>query len=420
MLAALALDLGLATARSALVNSDQEALRRLQRADASGAGLALRVVSNASRLMSSMRCGQALLRLAVLGLAAAQGWLGSVAVSRPALLLGWVIGAMLLISLGEFACENLALRAPERWARRLAPLAAAAVWLLSPLGWLLQRTAAWLAGPAEGRQHPLITEEAIMTLVDAGEEGGVIEEEEKAMIYSIFQLGDTLAREVMVPRIDILAFERSTELADAVDALLQAGHSRAPVYAGSIDDIVGLLYAKDLLAALREHREHAAVGELVREAYFVPEATKADDLLTEMQSRRVHMAIVVDEYGGTAGLVTIEDIVEEIVGEILDEYDQAEELPYERFPDGSAVFGGNLSLDDVNEVMGSQLPKDAGDTLAGLIFSLVGRVPALGEMVEAGGLRLTVEQVTGRRIRKVRATRAPEAEARSDEGADHS
>ncbi len=420
MVAALALDLSLASARSALVNSDQEALRRLQRADASGAGLALRVASNASRFMSSLRGGQALLRLAVLGLATAQGLAGRASEGRPALLIAWVVGAAALLGLGEFACENLALRSPEHWARRLAPLAAAAVWILSPMGWLLQRAAALLAGPAEGRRHPLITEEAIMTLVDAGEEGGVIEEEEKAMIYSIFQLGDTLAREVMVPRIDILAFERSTPLAEAVDALLQAGHSRAPVYAGSIDNVVGLVYAKDLLAAMRARREDAPVGEIVREASFVPEAKKADDLLTEMQSRRVHMAIVVDEYGGTAGLVTIEDIVEEIVGEIMDEYDQAEERPFERLPDGSVVFSGNLSLDEVDELMGSRLPRDAGDTAAGLISSLTGRVPAPGETVEAGGLRLTVEQVSGRRIRKVRAARAPEAAGRSDDRADPS
>jgi CBS domain containing-hemolysin-like protein len=276
-----------------------------------------------------------------------------------------------------------------------------------------------LAGPARGRRQPLVTEEAIMTLVDAGEEGGVIEEEEKAMIYSIFQLGDTLAREVMVPRIDILAFERTTPLDEAVDALLKVGHSRAPVYGESIDDVVGLIYAKDLLAALREGRSDVAVGEIARKAYFVPEAKKADDLLAEMQRQRVHMVIVVDEYGGTAGLVTIEDIVEEIVGEIMDEYDQAEELPFERFPDGSAVFSGALSLDDVDDVMGSQLPKDAGETLAGLILNLAGRVPAPGESVEVGGLVLKVEQVTGRRIRRVRATRPPEAAERSDDSADH-
>ncbi len=420
MVVALALDLSLAWARSALLNSDQEALRRLERADVSGAGLALRVASNASRFMSSLRAGQGLLRLVVIGLGAAQAMSGGAAAVRPTSVIAWVIGSGLLLSLGEFIVENVAIRSPERWARRLAPLAAPAIWVFSPIGWVLQRAAGRLAGPAEGRRHPLVTEEAIMTLVDAGEEGGVIEEEEKAMIFSIFQLGDTLAREVMVPRIDIQAFERSTPLGEAADALLQAGHSRAPVYAGSIDDVVGLIYAKDLLAAMRQGREDVTVGEIARKAYFVPEAKKADDLLTEMQSRRVQMAIVVDEYGGTAGLVTIEDIVEEIVGEILDEYDQAEELPYERFPDGSAVFNGHLSLDDVDEVMGSQLPKDAGETLGGLIFSLAGRVPALGETVEVGGLRLTVEQVTGRRIRRVRAVRTPESEARSDDSADHS
>jgi CBS domain containing-hemolysin-like protein len=218
----------------------------------------------------------------------------------------------------------------------------------------------------------------------------------------------------MVPRIDILAFEASTPLDEAADALLKAGHSRAPVYAKSIDNVVGLLYAKDLLAALRDGAQGRMIADLIRDPYFVPEAMKVDDLLAEMQARRVHMAIVVDEYGGTAGLVTIEDIVEEIVGEIQDEYDAAEEPPYERHPDGSYTFSGRIPLDDVEEILGMELPEGAGDSLGGLVYSRLGRVPTPGEVVEADGLRLVVEQVSGRRIRKVRAAhmtvRAAESE----------
>lgn len=415
-------DLLLVISRSALVNSSQEALARQEESGVSGAGLALRVVSNATRLMWSVRVGQALLRLAMVCLAPI-AWIGLSEGQPVDLLPGLalaILAAGLTIALGELVGDNLALRAPERLAVRLAPFAAAIVWAFAPLGWLVRRLASWLAGPEEGRWHPLVTEEAIMTLVDAGEEGGLIEEEEKAMIYSIFQLGDTLAREVMVPRIDILAFEVSTSPEAAADSLLEAGHSRAPVYAGSIDHVVGLVYVKDLLAAIRKGNAVATIGEMLRDAYFVPEAKKVDDLMTEMQTRRVHMAVVVDEYGGTAGVVTIEDIVEEIVGEILDEYDEAEEAPLERMEDGATVFAGRISLDDVEEAMGVRLPKDSGDTLGGLVFNQLGRVPSPGEMVEVGGLQLVVEQVTGRRIRKVRATRLASARGGSGDRDNHS
>jgi len=264
-----------------------------------------------------------------------------------------------------------------------------------------------------------VTEEEIMTLVDAGEEEGVIEEEEKAMIYSIFQLDNTLAREVMVPRIDILAFERSTTLAQATDELLRTGYSRAPVYVGSIDHVIGLVYIKDLLAAWRVGETDRVVADLLREAYFVPEAKKLDDLLAEMQARRVHMAIVVDEYGGTAGLVTIEDIVEEIVGEILDEYDYAEEMRYEEVSKGEFVFSGGIDLDDVNKIAGASLPKETSETLGGFIYSQLGKVPVPGETVEAGGLQLVVEQVAGRRIRKVRARRIEAMDMEKEADANH-
>jgi CBS domain containing-hemolysin-like protein len=166
-----------------------------------------------------------------------------------------------------------------------------------------------------------------------------------------------------------------------------------------------LLYVKDLLAAWREGVVDETVADLARDAYFVPEAKRVDELLTEMQAKRIQMAIVVDEYGGTAGLVTFEDIVEEIVGEVRDEYDVAEELPYQRIEDDQYLFNGGIDLDDVNQLIGSDLPKDTSETLGGFIYSQLGRVPHPGETLAAGGLQLVVEQVVGRRIRKVRATR---------------
>jgi len=292
--------------------------------------------------------------------------------------------------------------------------------LCRPLVWPLGRLAQRLSDSPKGRAFPVVTEEQIMTLVDAGEEGGVIEQDEREMIYSIFQLGDTLVREVMIPRIDILAFEETTSLVKATDELLRTGYSRAPVFKDSIDTIIGIVYGKDLLAAWRRGEQEADVSGFLREAHFVPEAKKVDDLLTEMQARRIQMAIVVDEYGGTAGLVTFEDIVEEIVGEVHDEYDTAEELPYRKSGDQEYVFRGRIDIDDFNAIVGVGLPKGSGETLGGFIYSQLGRIPTPGETLQVGGLNLVVEQVVGKRIRKVRALRLPVSQEETQEGSNES
>ncbi len=225
------------------------------------------------------------------------------------------------------------------------------------------------------------------------------------MIYSIFQFADTLAREVMVPRIDMLALDVETPIQEAVKAMLAAGHSRIPVYAETIDSIVGLLYAKDLLRVWHEGAAAGALRDILRPAYFVPEAIALDKLLANLQQQRIHMAIVVDEYGGTAGLVTLEDIVEEIVGEIRDEYDAAEELPYQQLGEDEYLFDGGIDIDDVNDLLETQLPNDDADTLGGYIYGQLGRVPGAGDQVTHDGLTMEVQSVLGRRIRKVRVKR---------------
>jgi len=258
----------------------------------------------------------------------------------------------------------------------------------------------------------------LKTLVDAGQQRGLIELGEGKMISSIFELSDTLAREIMVPRIDVLSVEASTPLEAAVDVFLTSGYSRVPVYKENVDHILGLLYAKDLLRAWREGNPSESLQSLVRPAYFVPEAKKINELMAEMQSQRVHMAIIIDEYGGVAGIVTLEDIVEEILGEIQDEYDQGEEMPYETLPNGDTLFMGRVDLDDVNDVLGSNLSKDEADTLGGFIYNRIGKVPTVGESVQIDNLLLIVEQVSGRRIGNVRATWLP-ATTQKDEKIAH-
>jgi CBS domain containing-hemolysin-like protein len=206
----------------------------------------------------------------------------------------------------------------------------------------------------------------------------------------------------MVPRMDVLALEVNTTISDARHEFIKAGHSRVPVYEDSIDNVVGLLYAKDLLAVVDGADTIAAQRRLLRQAYFVPEAKKVDELLAEMQSRGVHMVLVVDEYGGVAGVVTLEDIVEEIVGEIRDEYDQSEEKLYEQVDENTYLILGRATIDEFNLITDGSLSDEYADTLGGFIYGQLGRVPQPGEVVTTENLEFTVEQVVARRIIKVK------------------
>ena len=265
----------------------------------------------------------------------------------------------------------------------------------------------------------LVTEEEIMTMLDTSEKEGAIENEEKAMIVSVLEFGDRLAREVMVPRIDIVAVDIDTPLVEALKAFMDSGHSRMPVYEETIDDIKGVLYAKDLLNQWGKEPTKP-ISELLRKAKFVPESKRADELLKELRTSKVHMAVVVDEYGGTAGLVTFEDLIEEIIGDIQDEYDVNEEAEYiQNGPDNYTVEG-SISLNDFNDLLDVEISTENSDTLGGFLFTELGRVPEVGEKVEYENLTLRIESIEGRRIRKVRVTRKPPQVEESQESANGS
>ena len=250
----------------------------------------------------------------------------------------------------------------------------------------------------------LVTEEEIVTLVHQGHSGGIIEEEEKDMIVSVLQLGESTARELMTPRIDIVALPVSAGIMDAISAFVESGFSRIPVYEQAIDNVIGLLYAKDILAVLkkRDDLESVAIRDLLRPAYTVPETKGADALLKELKAKNVHLAIVVDEYGGTSGLVTIENLIEEIIGDIRDEYDIGEEEDYTESGDGSYVIEGSMDLDDLNSLLDCAIDTGAADTLGGYIYLALGRVPKVNETIQTDILRMTVLSIDGHRIRKVR------------------
>jgi CBS domain containing-hemolysin-like protein len=290
---------------------------------------------------------------------------------------------------------------------RVALLVATPIYLLGrffrPVSKLLilSANAAMVFLPGRGLpKGPFSTEEEIRHLVDVAEEEEEIEEEERELIHSIFEFGDTVVREVMVPRPDMVTIPADSSLEPALKTIVDAGYSRIPLYEGDNDNIVGLLYAKDLLKRVHEGKRDAKVSTLARKPTFVPEQKKVAELLREMQEQRVHMAIVVDEYGGTAGLVTIEDLIEEIVGEIVDEYDQEEPL-VEPIDDETIRVDAKMPIDEVNELLGTDLPHDEWDTVGGLVFGLTGHVPNPGERVRFDSLEFTTERVSGRRIQKV-------------------
>lgn len=369
----------------------------------------LKVFNSPARLHASLNLTQSFLRFLLAGLSLLIFVPRTVSTSSVLYGLLVLLIASLVLFWLEWLLDRLIAVNPETWALRLTPIARIMMFVLTPFVYL---PFVLFRGSEEAQEGSgLVTEDDLMTLVDAGQQEGVFEKGERKMIFSIFRLGDTLAREIMIPRIDILALEVDTPLLEAVDVLLKSGFSRVPVFRETVDNILGLLYAKDLLQVWRQGNQLNSLKDLLRPAYFIPEAKKVDELLAEIQAQRIHMAIVVDEYGGVAGLVTLEDIVEEIVGEILDEYDQAEELLYQVINESEYIFQGLIDLDDFNEIMHSQLPRDEADTLGGFIYSRIGRVPNGGESVQVDDIKLTVEQVTGRRIRKVkvqRLTPAPE------------
>jgi CBS domain containing-hemolysin-like protein len=231
-----------------------------------------------------------------------------------------------------------------------------------------------------------------------------IEEGEKELIHSIFEFGDTLVREVMVPRPDMVAVPAHFRVADVMEIVIMNGYSRLPAYGEGVDDIAGVVYAKDLMKADRDGQVEVEVSTLLREAHFVPETKKIAELLREMQAEQYHMAIVVDEYGGTAGVVTLEDLIEELVGEIVDEYDR-EEAMVEPLPGGDVRVNARMAVDEVNQLLKAHLPEGDWDSIGGLMFHLLGHIPVEGETTEVKGFELRADRVVGRRISRVRLTR---------------
>ena len=319
----------------------------------------------------------------------------------------WLVSLVLslvVLVLCEITPKTLSLQRAEKVALRLARLVAALTWVMRPIVVVLTGVTRLLllmmGGKAQVR-GPFVTEEELKMLVSVGEEEGVIEEEEREMIHGIFEMGDMRVREVMVPRTDLVAIEVNDPVEKAVELVTKHGHTRIPAYEGNLDHIVGVLYAKDLLRAV-VRAEPKTLREIARKPYFTPESNLVQDVLRDLRKNRVHMAIVVDECGGTAGAVTIEDIIEEIVGPIQDEYDVGEEDEIQFINPNEVVLDGRVSVDDVNELLKLNITADSYDTIGGYVLDQLGAAPRVGATLKVGDAELRVEAVQGTRIKKVR------------------
>ncbi len=408
----LALHAAITLAYAALINVRQAPLREHADAGDKRAQRIIKLTTGTTRLHTAYQLSLILLRFAI------AAWvtitlIEPVVTQLPTLppLLIYIVLLFLFASItlvfGDVVPESIGSAYGDTLAFWVIGSMQGLVLLLNPIVAVLLAIGRMFSGAFGSSQHvSAVTEEEIMTLVNAGHTGGTIEEEEKAMIYSVLQLDQTVAREVMIPRIDMVSLAIDTSLEEALRTFIDSGYSRIPVYEDNIDNIKGLLYAKDLLGLFHNggREKHPSIQDLIRPAYFVPENKKADELLKELKAQKIHIAMVVDEYGGTAGLVTIENLIEEIVGDIVDEYDMNEEAEYIQESENEYLVDASIDLDDFNELCQVDLPTEDSDTLGGFIYTWLGRVPRIGETIETGHLIMRVESIEGRRIRKVHVT----------------
>lgn len=326
---------------------------------------------------------------------------------RNATLISTIVMTVLVLIFGEITPKTYAAQNPEKVAIRLGTFLEVLSIIFKPILILfnvLTNIIIKIFGGEVNNRVPFVTEEEIRSLVDVGEEEGVVKHQEREMIEGIFEIDEIDVNDIMVPRIDMITIEEKSSISKALDLIITYGHSRIPVYREKIDNIVGIIYAKDLLTAVSMKKEEAdktKISDLMRVAHYIPETKKVNELLKELQKQKVHMAIILDEYGGTEGLITIEDILEEIVGDIFDEYDDEENL-IEKINEDKYIVKAEIDLEEIEEMFQIEFPEeDDYGSLGGFVFSTLGRVPLLGDEVEYSGLIMKVINVSNRRIREI-------------------
>ncbi len=377
-------------------------IKQLKKKGVKKAEILDRLLDKSSKILATILIGNNIVNIAATAIATELTL--SIVTGEQATLLVTVTMTILILVFGEITPKTYSSYNPEKVAMKLGRPLEILSTIFSPILFILNKITQVLirslGGNISGNRNT-VSEEEIKTLVDVGEEAGIIEKQERDMIESIFEIGDIKVTEVMVPRIDTVYLEEDTSIENAIKKVIEYGYSRIPIIDESIDNIIGVVYAKDLLACyLSEGKENLKISSFIRPAYYVPQSKKAIDLLTEMQLEKVHMAIVLDEYGGTLGLVTIEDILEEIVGDILDEYDDEKDL-IEFIDENIVIVNSTISIEETNEILGENIPLDDYESLGGFVFNLLGRIPKVGDVIEYNNIIFKVLEVQNRRVKKI-------------------
>lgn len=406
------------SAETAFLSTNKIRLRNLQEEGEKKADLVLFMLDNQNKLISALLVGNNIVNI---GSSALATKMATEAFGNAGVGIATGIMTLLVLVFGEVIPKNLAAAHAETWAMFIAPFIRLVSFVLTPVVFLLTKLSDFVVhfSKSDDEEDPTITEDEFKILVNVGQEEGVLDESESEMINSIFEFDETVVKAIMVPRIDIVAVDVEDSINEALRIIVDGGHSRIPAYEESIDNIVGILYAKDIFAHLDADFDTMKVKELLRPAYYIPETKKVSDLLNELRLKKVHMAIILDEYGGTNGLVTIEDLIEEIIGDIQDEYDVEDDLIV-MHGEAHLVADARAPIGDVEDAFDVELDEEIledseADTIGGLAFEHLGGIPAVGDEVTVGRFLIRIVDVSGRRISKVEILLLPPEEEETEE-----
>ena len=367
----------------------------------------LRLIENPSKLISALLIGNNIVNIFASSLATLVA-IDLYGISATGIATS--ILTIVIIIFGEITPKSFATQHAEKVSMMFSKPVGILMTLLTPFVIIFYSISSWiirLFGGDISQSHPLVTEEELKTMVDVGSEEGVFEQEEKEMLHNIFDFGDLQVRDIMVQRVDITALDVDATYEEVLEIVKDEQFSRFPVYREDIDDIIGILNVKDLLFLTEVEKQGFKLENYIREPYFAYEFKRITDLFKELKKTRTHISIILDEYGGTVGIVTIEDLLEEIVGEIDDEYDDDKETDIETIRKNEYMVSGSYRLDELNELIGTDIESEEFDSIGGYLIGILGTFPASGEVIEADGIRFVVDEVDKNRIKKIRMILKP-------------
>ena len=395
------------SAETAFTAANRLKLRHMAEEGSKSAKRALRLIENPSKLISALLIGNNIVNIFASSLATLVA-IDLYGISATGIATS--ILTIVIIIFGEITPKSFATQHAEKVSMMFSKPVGILMTLLTPFVIIFYSISSWiirLFGGDISQSHPLVTEEELKTMVDVGSEEGVFEQEEKEMLHNIFDFGDLQVRYIMVQRVDITALDVDATYEEVLEIVKDEQFSRFPVYREDIDDIIGILNVKDLLFLTEVEKQGFKLENYIREPYFAYEFKRITDLFKELKKTRTHISIILDEYGGTVGIVTIEDLLEEIVGEIDDEYDDDKETDIETIRKNEYMVSGSYRLDELNELIGTDIESEEFDSIGGYLIGILGTFPASGEVIEADGIRFVVDEVDKNRIKKIRMILKP-------------